>query len=597
VIGSSLRSAARRGVAAIAVAGLAVIALVDPVGQRAFAALPAAAGAALQRPLPLVAAIGIVLLLAELRGRPRQHLVAESRAASLRLALLVPAAVAALAVLRAYSAPVWRAAGGAPSPSLADLLNAVLGPPPDALGGAIADPALPAALAFSAFGGWAAWLGARAAVLAARGASGWPAWLTLARDAAHGALLAGAVLLALHLRWQHLLSGPDLGLSLDAQSYYDEALDLGRTMAVRGQSRVALFLSGSTWFREPLYVFILQAWLALLGPGVLHAVFLSLAASVVWVFVTGIAIGALLGRAAGLGAAYLLAIDAIWIRNAVDGLREEVAGVLLVAAVALLWHPLSRRHALVALAPLSVAAAALTRADALPFGIVVLAWAAAAQRWGPVKTVAIAGLLVAVLAPVYVGYARSRGAAIPSATVIATANWREEFADRMGTPGFEWDRSVTPTEYLFAYHSVPQLTWYTARGVTRIYTREMFDSLYYALAGGSQRWLAGVGRFVGFEWRYLTPLTFCAGCLGLLLQRGRSRTHWLPVLLCLVGVLPPIGFIAGVPQDRLYQARYAYMAAPFASAVVAWALVALLAAGWRRAAARSWLPASLKVAV
>ena len=404
------------------------------------------------------------------------------------------------------------------------------------------------------------------------------------RLAAYVLLLAGAALLGWHYRVAHLTASPTfaLPLSMDAQSYYDEALLLLERVR-SGESPLRLFFSGSTWFREPLYVFLLQGWLALVGTGELHAVHFSILASLVWLVSSGIAAGALLGRAVGVLTAYLLAGDAIWIRNGVIALREEVAGTFLVLAVASLWLPLARRPWLVWVAPLCVACAVLTRLDALPFGLFVLLWAAVAQRWSLARLAAVAAVAGLILVPVFVGYARSRGDAFPSSTIIATANWREEFEDRMGTPGFEWERRVTPFEYLFAYHSPPQLTWYTARGVTRIYMVEMFDSLYYAIAGASARTLGGIGRFIGLEWRYLAPSVFLLGASGLLWQRKRWRTHWLPVALCLVGVLPPIGFIAGVPQHRLYQARYAYMAAPFASAVLAWALLA----PWRYARDRT----------
>jgi hypothetical protein len=411
-----------------------------------------------------------------------------------------------------------------------------------------------------------------------------PARHPVREDALYALLLAGAVLLGFFYRWAQLSANPNYSvpLSSDAQSYYDEALAL-QARFVAGESPLRLFFSGSTWFREPLFVFLQAAWLTLLGPGEIHAVYLSLAASLGWLTVSGLAAGALLGRAVGVLTAYLLAADSLWIRNGVIGLREEVTGLFLVGAVAALWLPALRRAAWLWVAPLCVAAAGLTRLDALPFGLFTLAWAAVAQRWNPVRLVACAALLALVLVPVFLGYVRTRGDAFPSSSVIATANWREEFKDRMGTPGFEWERRVTPFEYLFGYHSPPTLLWYTTRGVTRIFAREVFDSLYYAVAGGSSRILAGLGHAIGLDWRYLAPVTFLIGTVGLLSRRARWRTHWLPPALCLVGVLPPIGFIAGVPQDQLFQARYAYMAAPFANAVFAWPLVVVTGFALRRA--------------
>ncbi|MDQ3703549.1 MAG: hypothetical protein M3442_21910, partial [Chloroflexota bacterium] len=387
-----------------------------------------------------------------------------------------------------------------------------------------------------------------------------------------GALLLGVLLLAVQLRWDFLLAVPDaaLPLSLDAQSYFDEALTLDRLIAERQSNKLALFFSGSTWFREPFYIYLVHAWLQALGPQEVHLVFLSLIASVVWVGVSAGAIGALLGRAAGLLTALLLAVDVVWIRNSVVGLREEVTGILLVAAVAVLWSPRFRRRELMWIAPLLAGGAALTRLDALPCASFILLWAAVAQRWSAVRAVVVAGVLGAVLLPTFAGYARTRGDVAPAATAIATNNWKEEFKHRLGEPGFEPDRRVSAFEYVFRYHTPGELVRYTARGYGRIYGEEVFESHYYLLAGKSGQW----GRYVGLHSTLPIPLIFVAGTLGLLWQRAHWRRAWLVPALCVVGVLPPIGFVAGVPgHSELYQARYAYMVAPFAAATLAWALV------------------------
>ncbi|MGH2371314.1 MAG: hypothetical protein ACRDI2_24325, partial [Chloroflexota bacterium] len=285
--------------------------------------------------------------------------------------------------------------------------------------------------------------------------------------------------------------------------------------------------------------------------------------------VSAVAVCALLGRWPGVLTALLLAIDDIWIRNAVVGLREEVTGTLLVAIVAALFAGRASGHWRRWLAPAFAAAAALTRLDAAPFALFVLLWGAVAQRWDFRRSLSMGALFSILLLPTLGGYARTRGEVAPASTVIATNNWKEEFRDRLGTPGFEVDRRVTAFEYLFRYHTPPQLFWYTVRGTVRIYGEEVFESLYYRHA----RWSDGWGAYLGLHSRRFTPLLFLGGCLGLLWQRRDWRRAGLPVALCLVGVLPPIGFIAGVPgSEELYQARYAYMVAPFASGIVAWAV-------------------------
>jgi len=310
--------------------------------------------------------------------------------------------------------------------------------------------------------------------------------------------------------------------------------------------------------------------------------YFTLVASLVWTAAAAAAVWALLGRWPALLTGLLLAIDDVWIRNAVIGLREEVAGLLLLGAAAVLFSQWARTRHLRWLAPLLVAAAALTRLDALPFGLFLLAWAAVVQRWQWRRVAMMAVLCGAVLAPTFAGYAGSRGTVAPAATVIATNNWINEFRDRLGEPGFEPDRKVTAFEYLFRYHTPWQVTWYTARGAAIIYGQFMFDSVYYRLANLSLA-VGGAGRVLGLEWRPLAPLIFAAGC-GLLLvtQRRRWRTHWLPVALCVVGVLPPIGFSAGVPGHLMYQSRYGYLVAPFASAILAWTICAPLAIVYQR---------------
>jgi hypothetical protein len=172
--------------------------------------------------------------------------------------------------------------------------------------------------------------------------------------AAPAVLLLGVLLLAFQLRWDHLVADPrhSIPLSLDAQSYFDEALELDRLAAARQTNLVALFFGGSTWFREPLYVFALRGWLAALGRTELHAVWFSIAASLAWIAASAVAIGALLGRWPGVLTALLLAVDDVWIRNAVIGLREEGAGALLVATVAALYAGRARGWGFV-LRPLS----------------------------------------------------------------------------------------------------------------------------------------------------------------------------------------------------------------------------------------------------
>ena len=86
---------------------------------------------------------------------------------------------------------------------------------------------------------------------------------------------------------------------MDAQSYYDEGLYLDRLLVDRRTNLFALFFSGSTYFREPLFVYLMHGWLHLVGAQEVHAVYLTVLASTAWVGVSAVAVRLLLGRAPG----------------------------------------------------------------------------------------------------------------------------------------------------------------------------------------------------------------------------------------------------------------------------------------------------------
>ncbi|HVG96732.1 MAG TPA: hypothetical protein VNK05_07530 [Chloroflexota bacterium] len=629
-----VRAAARRPWTWAAVAaGLLLVALADPVLPQMPGRAAADAWTGLFRPelgRRLTPPVAGVLLLA-------LPLLADARLAPGGLPALAPAArrlalagcawlgIALAPLLIARSVPaVWASTlGGEMHPSLRALLVVAGGADPAGSGRSVPDAGLPALLWLMAAGAVLALAGLRLTAArwpsaAARialawgwgllvGLAGWALRVSAPEVAAGVAVptfgaaavalwavsrrrgpdgtgelvwrlaLTGVVLLAFQLRWGFLVQNPGWGipLSMDAQSYYDEGLYLDRLLVDRRTNLFALFFSGSTYFREPLFVYLMHNWLHLVGAQEIHAVYLTVLASTVWVGVSAVAVRLLLGRGAGLLAALLLAIDAVWYRNAAVGLREEVTGVLLGLLLIVLWAARSGRWGLYWLAPFLAGAAAVTRLDALPFALFILVWAAVAQRWPVRRAVAVLALLAVVLVPTLAGYGRSRGDVAPASTEIATNNWREVFKDRLGQPGFEPDRRVTATEFVFRYFTPSQWVRYTLGGYARIYGEEVFVSHYYLLANGTAGW----GRYLGLHSARFVPLLFLAGTVGLLFQWRRWRRTWLVPALCIVGVMPPIGFVAGVPgHPALYQARYAYMVAPFAAATVAWALVA--GGGW-----------------
>ena len=627
------RAAGRPWTWAAVAAGLLLVALADPVLPQMPGRAAADAWTGLFRPelgrrlTPLVAGVLLLALplLADARLAPGGLPALAPAARRLALAGCAWLGIALAPLLIARSSPaVWASTlGGEMHPALRALLVVAGGADPAGSGRSVPDAGLPALLWLMAAGavlalaglrltaarwpsaaarialawGWGLLVGlagwalrvsapevAAGVAVPAFGAAAVALWAVSRRRGLDGSgglvwrlALTGVVLLAFQLRWGFLVQNPGWGipLSMDAQSYYDEGLYLDRLLVDRRTNLFALFFSGSTYFREPLFVYLMHNWLHLVGAQEIHAVYLTVLASTVWVGVSAVSVRLLLGRGAGLLAALLLAIDAVWYRNAAVGLREEVTGVLLGLLLIVLWAARSGRWGLYWLAPFLAGAAAVTRLDALPFALFILVWAAVAQRWPVRRAVAVLALLAVVLVPTLAGYGRSRGDVAPASTEIATNNWREVFKDRLGQPGFEPDRRVTATEFVFRYFTPSQWVRYTLGGYARIYGEEVFVSHYYLLANGTAGW----GRYLGLHSSRFVPLLFLAGTVGLLFQWRRWRRTWLVPALCIVGVMPPIGFVAGVPgHPALYQARYAYMVAPFAAATVAWALVA--GGGW-----------------
>ena len=146
---------------------------------------------------------------------------------------------------------------------------------------------------------WVWWLSVAAWVAASR------AWFRRRELPAYvtAVLLLGAALLAFQFRWQflHDLPGNGLPMSLDGQSYFDEALMIDWWLRDPGATRASLLLSGVTWFREPLSIFLMQAWLEALGPNPQFAIYLTVITSVAVVVLGGVAITALLGPWVGAG--------------------------------------------------------------------------------------------------------------------------------------------------------------------------------------------------------------------------------------------------------------------------------------------------------
>ena len=151
----------------------------------------------------------------------------------------------------------------------------------------------------------------------------------------------------------------------------------------------------------------------------------------------------------------------------------------------------------------------------------------------------------------------------------ATVNRNLEFQERIGKdPGFpteeEYQRDgwaagpmITPLEYFFGYHSVPEFIIISLRGYEHIFTR--------VLLAHDQRLL----------WLFLLGT-------GLLLASRR----WIIPLVILWSLSPPYSFLAGTGAPQIFPGRYAHHALPYVTAAIAWSVVGpgswLACKAWQR---------------
>jgi hypothetical protein len=123
----------------------------------------------------------------------------------------------------------------------------------------------------------------------------------------------------------------------------------------------------------------------------------------------------------------------------------------------------------------------------------------------------------------------------------------------MGTPGFpspeayaaNWAAGppISPIQYFFGYHTLPQFVAYSARGFVRIFQDILFAGQPVVL------WL------------------FVAGTALLLVSR-----RWLVPFAVFISLAPFYAFLAGVPNPWVFAPRYAHHALPYAALAAAYAL-------------------------
>jgi hypothetical protein len=388
------------------------------------------------------------------------------------------------------------------------------------------------------------------------------------RTAALGAIL----LLALGLRLGNLERVLDAPLDPDARNFREYA----HAMTLSGPTG---FYSAAFGEREPLYPALVKAALAVFGDTDTSVRLLSLSLSM-GVVALGYGLGrSLLGPAAGLAAAALLAVSVPAIIESGRGLRVELEALLFTGS-AWLWlgRPGSLTFARGLLGGLVGGALLLTRFPYAPtVGLLLLAAAWWHRQQGAVRWAALGLALVlaaAAAAPHRVALAARHGDAAYDAH--RTLRWiaNQEFQGQPGFPSVEEvvrdpyaGPRITVWEYAVRLHTPGELLWRSGRGLVRAvqnlgpigYAEEV-----RALSGLRLRWLDGVVAAVG-----------ALGCA--LLLRGRA-TAWVP-LAAFLGLMHMLFlYDLGLPD---YRFRMILQASPLFAAAAAAGGGGLLA--WARA--------------
>lgn len=409
------------------------------------------------------------------------------------------------------------------------------------------------------------------------------------RATAHGSLLGAAfvpaaiaiVLMSIDLRWAEMIAVRLLQLPPDAAGYKLFA-DMWPADAARlGFPPWLMFYIRAFGVREPLWIFLIRVIFDLLGSSAFHLRLLSASLSVAVVAATIAFARARLGPLTGLLAGLLLAINPVHIINSVLGLREELSTLLFLAVIAILCRRAPRARWLwPLLAGITAAAMVLTRSEVQPHLLVMLVvggrWVA---QWSWRGILVSWIVVIALVVPMYGGFYYRTGDPFFPANYGATVNRNLEFRERIGKdPQFPSDEeyqrdgwaagpTITPMEYFFGYHSVPEFTVISLRGYEYIFT--------HVLLAHDQRLL----------WLFV---------LGIALLLAKRR--WIIPLVIIWVLAPPYAFLAGTGAAYIFPGRYAHHALPYVNAAIAWSIVApgswLVRRVWQRLRPELALPST-----
>lgn len=399
-------------------------------------------------------------------------------------------------------------------------------------------------------GAWAVWRG--------RSDGARMPWLALA--------CLCVALIALEARWEHMIRVRFELLPPDARGYEAIAREFPVKMAdylsyikrhasgildevgYDGRANaLTVFYAGGNNGREPLWPTAIRLVFNVLGESAFHTRLTSLSIGVGIAVLTCWMGWRLLHPLVGVVAGLLLALSRPHITNNVLGLREELGTILLLGLVIVLFIKVSRQRSagwgtVLAVGVLG-AGIVLTRSEQMALVLALIATSAIVYRWAWQRWLVACAIMVALIAPMHVGYAFSHGDPFYPSTYGAMVNRNLEFPERHGTPGFptreefasNWAAGpkITISQYLFGLHTVPQFVEYSVRGFLKIFPTVLFE-------------------------QQLQLLWLCAAGYGLLLLDRR----WLVPYLTLLSLAPPYAFLAGTPNP-LFAGRYAHHAYPW----------------------------------
>jgi hypothetical protein len=491
--------------------------------------------------LPL--AIGWLDVIATTVGQHGQHLYAAAQAAGVPL----PGNLRAEPDPRLVAFAWWLAAGLLTLPALRTGGRRLLWAAVPLVGGVAGWLARDAAVALALPAYAAVAASTIAAALRARPAPGtatdgctWRRAAPWVRRAALGAILV----LALSLRWTPRMLTPP---SSDAAGYFEAASAYFARLGPEETNPVALaYLSMHSVSREPLFMVLVSLAFQALGIALVHQRYVTVLASVGNVWLTYAFGRATLGIVAGLGAAFMLAIQPWHVIVSGEGLREETAFLAIWSLALLVWKRPSGGRGTALLAGILAAAACLIRIDCGAVVAFILVWWA--WRLGPNwrrSLLAWAAFAVLVGPMLIANFARTG----------------EPVTQLGGSMGGDIAASMNALER--GEIPLPRVIAYFAAGTLEVYRSSMFGFLPSYL-----------GDVLGNALSVVALACYAGGAVVLLYRGPR-----LPAFLSALGnFVPPMVFIAGIGvlggPGGGYADRYAYATIPAVLAIAAWA-------GWR----------------